>query len=152
MAHIHTLSPQISLPNYTNNKRQTHQLKFPTTEVFSGFNAPSRLEGDVLDLEVDGVVPAEINGTFYRIQPDHRYPPLFEDDISFNGDGAVTAIRIRDGHVDFKQRYVRTERFLWEEGARRALFGRCKLIAHCFVGLIVLMGVRSEFVHGRRTG
>ena len=36
----------------------------------------------------------------------------------------MTAIRIEDGHVDFKQRYVRTDRFLAEAEARRALFGR----------------------------
>lgn len=64
------------------------------------------------------------NGTFYRIQPDARFPPLFEDDIHFNGDGAVTAIRIANGHADFKQRYVHTDRFKAETAARAALFGR----------------------------
>src|ERR1700759_3723193 len=126
MAHIHDLAPQVSVSNYSSGKRQTIQLKFPDTDVFKGYHAPSRLEGDIIDLEIDGTVPPEINGTFYRIQPDHRYPPIFEDDINFNGDGAVTAIRIQNGHVDFKQRYVRTDRYQWESEARRALFGRCK--------------------------
>lgn len=64
------------------------------------------------------------NGTFYRIQPDARFPPLFEDDIHFNGDGSVTAIRIANGHADFKQRYVQTDRYKAETAARGALFGR----------------------------
>lgn len=38
--------------------------------------------------------------------------------------GAVTAIRIKDGHANFKQRYVRTDKFLEEEKAKQALFGR----------------------------
>ncbi|KAK8137756.1 hypothetical protein PG984_001136 [Apiospora sp. TS-2023a] len=87
-------------------------------------NRPSRFEGDIFDLEVTGEIPKEINGTFYRVQPDHRFPPLFEDDIHFNGDGSVAAIRIGNGHADFKQRYVQTDRYLAETAARRSLFGR----------------------------
>lgn len=45
------------------------------------------------------------------------------DDIFFNGDGSVCAFRIRDGHVDFKQRYVQTDRYKAELTARRSLFG-----------------------------
>ncbi|EMC96623.1 hypothetical protein BAUCODRAFT_24360 [Baudoinia panamericana UAMH 10762] len=123
MAHIHSLVPQVD-PQYHAGRRVGRNVKYPDTEVFQGFNAPSRLEGDVLDLEVTGTIPLEINGTFYRIQPDHRFPPIFEDDIHFNGDGAVTAIRIQDGHADFKQRFVQTDRYVAETAERRALFGR----------------------------
>ncbi|KAK0961132.1 transcriptional regulatory protein rco1 [Friedmanniomyces endolithicus] len=123
MAHIHDLAPRIA-HYHAGVRNQNTQLKFPNTDVFNGFNAPSRLEGEITDLEVDGTIPPEINGTFYRIQPDHRYPPKFEDDLQFNGDGAVTAIRIQKGHADFKQRYVRTERYEAETAERRALFGR----------------------------
>ena len=42
----------------------------------------------------------------------------------FNGDGNVSAFRIQNGHVDFKQRYVRTEKFVREAEARRALAGK----------------------------
>lgn len=123
MAHIHDLAPQVTA-HYSSGRKQDGRIKFPDTDVFRGFNAPSRLEGDILDLEVDGVVPPEINGTFYRIQPDHRFPPIFEDDIQFNGDGAVTAIRLHDGHADFRQRFVKTDRYHAETAARKALFGR----------------------------
>ncbi|KIX09775.1 uncharacterized protein Z518_00856 [Rhinocladiella mackenziei CBS 650.93] len=123
MAHIYDLAPQVVSP-YTNGRKTSDQVQYPSTGVFQGFNKPSRLEGDIFDLEFDGVIPPEINGTFYRIQPDHRFPPIFEDDIHFNGDGSVTAIRIQDGHADFKQRYVRTDRYRAETKARRALFGR----------------------------
>ena len=123
MAHIHDIAQQVST-NYVGGKKQSDQVKFPQTEVFQGFNLPSRLEGEIFDLEIDGVVPKEINGTFYRIHPDHRFPPIYEDDIHFNGDGAVTAMRIENGHVDFKQKYVKTDRYMHETAARRALFGR----------------------------
>lgn len=124
MAHIIDLAPLVA-PNYVNGRKSTDErVKYPSTGVFEGFNKPSRIEGDVFDLEFDGIIPPEINGTFYRIQPDHRFPPIFEDDIHFNGDGSVTAIRIQNGHADFKQRYVQTERYKAETEARKALFGR----------------------------
>jgi carotenoid cleavage dioxygenase len=45
-------------------------------------------------------------------------------EINFHGDGTVGAFRIKDGHVDFKNRWVRTERFVRERSARKAVFGR----------------------------
>ncbi|KAF4443388.1 hypothetical protein F53441_11437 [Fusarium austroafricanum] len=123
MAHIFDVAPLVDT-GYINGKKVGDQVKYPNTASFSGFNKPFRLEGDIFDLEVDGTIPPEINGTFYRVQPDHRFPPVFEDDIHFNGDGNITAIRIKDGHADYKQRYVRTDRFLAETSARKSLFGR----------------------------
>ncbi|KAF5559137.1 beta-carotene 15 15 monooxygenase [Fusarium phyllophilum] len=123
MAHIFDVAPLIDT-GYIDGKKVGTQVKYPDTGTFSGFNKPFRLEGDIFDLEVSGTIPSEINGTFYRVQPDHRFPPVFEDDIHFNGDGNITAIRIQNSHADYKQRYVRTDRFLAETKERRSLFGR----------------------------
>lgn len=123
MAHIHEIAPMVE-PLYTKGWKTSTQTKYPDSVAFQGFNKPCRLEGDIFELEVDGTVPAEINGTFYRVQPDHRFPPMFENDIHFNGDGSITAIRIQDGHVDFKQRYAQTDRFKAETAARKSLFGK----------------------------
>ncbi|MGH8245169.1 MAG: carotenoid oxygenase family protein, partial [Gammaproteobacteria bacterium] len=98
-------------------------LLFPDTPTFTGFNEPRRIEAEVFDLEVDGNLPPELNGTFYRCGPDPRFPPRLGDDININGDGMVTMFRFADGHVDFRSRYVRTEKFKLETAARRALFG-----------------------------
>ncbi|KAK3365409.1 carotenoid oxygenase [Podospora didyma] len=124
MAHIFDLAPEVS--NYKGGRLSSpDRVKFPTTSPhFQSMNKPSRFEGDVFDLEFSGTIPPDIDGTFFRIQPDHRFPPMFEDDIHFNGDGSVTAIRISRGHADFKQRYVQTERYKAETAARRSLFGR----------------------------
>ncbi|KAK3939626.1 carotenoid oxygenase [Diplogelasinospora grovesii] len=125
MAHIFDIASEVSVSNYENGQlSKPDSVKFPDTDVFRSMNKPSRFEGDVFDLEFTGTIPKDIDGTFYRIQPDHRFPPLFEDDIHFNGDGSVTAIRISGGHADFKQRYVHTERYRHETAARKSLFGR----------------------------
>lgn len=96
---------------------------FPNTVTFTGWDAPSRIEADVFDLEVIGEIPREINGAWYRCGPDPQYPPYLGDDVYINGDGMVTMFRFENGHVDLKQRFVRTERFLAERKARRSLFG-----------------------------
>ena len=96
--------------------------RFPNTPNFTGFNVPSRVEAEILDLEYDGELPP-IRGTFYRAGPDPRYPPLLGDDINVNGDGMVQMYRFGDGYVNFRSRYVRTERFELESKAHRALFG-----------------------------
>lgn len=90
----------------------------------SDFFAPMRFEAEVLDCEVEGSLPAALQGTFYRSCADRRFAPLYADDTPYNSDGAVDQFRFYDGHVDFLSRYVRTERFLAERKAHRALFGR----------------------------
>ncbi len=99
------------------------QNQFPSTPAFTGFNEPRRIEADVFDLEVEGTLPADLDGSFYRCGPDPRFAPRLGDDININGDGLVTMFRFAGGHVDFRSRYVRTEKFQLETAARRALFG-----------------------------
>lgn len=77
----------------------------------------------MFDLEVEGTLPRELDGTFYRCGPDPCFPPRFADDININGDGMVMMFRFCNGHVDLKSRYVRTEKFQLERAERRALFG-----------------------------
>lgn len=107
----------------------------------SGFMRPVRFEGEINNLEVIGEIPKEINGTFYRVMPEPQFPafvpndPVCSTELSsykfdadkvsqwFNGDGNIGAFRFKDGHVDFKQRYVKTEKFVREAEARRALLG-----------------------------
>lgn len=123
MAHAFSLAGNVDT-GYTSGRKAGDQVKYPNTQFFQGFNKPSRFEGDIYSVETTGTVPKDINGTFFRVQPDPQFPPLFEEDVHFSGDGSVSAIRLQDGHVDFKQRYVRTDRFKAERAARRGLFGK----------------------------
>ncbi|MEO8524340.1 MAG: carotenoid oxygenase family protein [Caldimonas sp.] len=98
-------------------------LRFPDLLIYRGYSAPVRIEADVHDLEVVGRIPFELHGAYYRNSADPQYPPLLGTDIFLNGDGMLHMLRIDDGHVDLKTRYVRTEKFELERKARRALFG-----------------------------
>jgi carotenoid cleavage dioxygenase-like enzyme len=97
---------------------------FPATPAFTGYDAPSRIECDVFDLEVAGALPSALHGSWYRCGPDPQYPPHLGDDIYINGDGMISMFRFEDGHVDFKMRYVQTERWKAERAARRSLYGK----------------------------
>ncbi|WP_404712548.1 carotenoid oxygenase family protein [Sphingomonas sp. MMS24-J13] len=96
---------------------------FPATPSFSGTLRPSRIECDILDLEVEGDVPKQLDGTFHRVHPDPQFAPKYEDDQFFNGDGMVSLFRFRGGKVDFRQRYARTDKWKLERAAGHALFG-----------------------------
>jgi carotenoid cleavage dioxygenase-like enzyme len=96
---------------------------FPALPQFTGMNAPSRVECQIQDLEVIGELPAALEGTWYRCGPDPQYPPMLGDDIYINGDGVVSAFTFANGHVDFRMKYVRTQRFEAERAVRRSLFG-----------------------------
>jgi len=99
-------------------------VDFSRNPMFQGtFAAPFRAETDILDLEVEGELPSDLEGTFYRVQPDYLYPPRYDNDVPFNGDGHISMFRFANGHVDFKCRYARTQRYKAQRAARRALFG-----------------------------
>jgi hypothetical protein len=55
MAHIFSLaSPAPSA--YQEGSRSGHQVKYPDSGFFQGFNKPSRLEADIFELETTGTV------------------------------------------------------------------------------------------------
>jgi carotenoid cleavage dioxygenase-like enzyme len=80
-----------------------------------------RLEADVHDCQVTGKVPTDLNGAFYRVGPDPQYP-LHPRNIPFDGEGHVSMFRIKNGRVDYRSRFVRNDRWLAQDKARRILF------------------------------
>ncbi len=96
---------------------------YPGTPSFTDFNAPSRVEADAFALPHEGTIPPQLNGAFYRVQPDPQFPPRLGDDISFNGDGMISRFHLHDGQCDFRQRWARTDKWQLEHAAGKALFG-----------------------------
>ncbi len=97
---------------------------FPQTIHFIGTNTPRQRELSLSGLEVEGTIPAAIDGAFFRAVPDNAQVPMFEDDIALNHDGMIGRFHFHDGGVDYDMKYVETERYLAEKKAGRALFGR----------------------------
>ncbi len=103
---------------------------FPNTLSFTGFNTPSRIEADIMDLAHQGTIPRGLNGAFYRVQPDPQFPPRLGDDISFNGDGMITRFHIHDGECDFRQRWAQTDKWKIENARRQGSVRRLPQSAH----------------------
>jgi len=104
--------PPAGLPGITNAELRP-SMQRPTSLY--------RLEADVRDCEVEGTIPADLNGAFYRVGPDAQYP-LAPGNIPFDGEGHVSMFRIKNGRADYRSRYVRNERYLAQDKARRILF------------------------------
>jgi carotenoid cleavage dioxygenase-like enzyme len=100
------------------------KTKWPVAADLTGSGLPFRFEGEVADVIVYGDIPQQIDGTFYRISLD-RFAPK-ENNVPIDGDGLISAFRIQGGHVDFKIKYVGTERYRLERRARKSLFGLYK--------------------------
>jgi len=79
------------------------------------------VETTIYDCDIDGEIPSDLNGAFYRVGPDPQYP-LAPGNIAFDGEGHVGMFRIRNGRVDYRTRYVKNERWLAQNEAGRILF------------------------------
>ncbi|KAH7061068.1 isoeugenol monooxygenase [Macrophomina phaseolina] len=96
--------------------------KWPLALDLAGSNQPCRLEGSIADLPVLGTLPPEIEGTFYRVMCDPFVPP-HPSNVPIDGDGSISAFRVRGGRVDMRMAYVHTERYLLERRRGARLFG-----------------------------
>ncbi|MBO9582235.1 MAG: carotenoid oxygenase family protein [Sphingobium sp.] len=104
------------------------QVAFPDKFGAFGGGAPgtnNRTEMDLYDCEVEGKLPIDLDGTWFRVGPDPQYPKpdKYAGDIMFDGEGHVSAFRFKNGHVDYKTRYAKTQRWKAQHEARRSLFG-----------------------------
>jgi len=84
--------------------------------------APVRSEDD-FDLTVVGEVPDALAGTLYRTGPNPQFDPRDGNHHWFAGDGMVHAFQVDGGKVRYRNRYVRTPKWLAENAAGKALFG-----------------------------
>lgn len=88
-----------------------------------GFQVPLRFNASIDDCEVVGQIPSDIDGAFYRVGGEFFYPPKFADDAFLSADGYISMFRIRNGRVDYRGRWVETERLQRIRQAGRQLYG-----------------------------
>lgn len=89
----------------------------------AGYFSPARFDAEVLDCELRGAIPPDLEGAFYRMHVDWSYPPRYADEASLSADGYISMFRFRHGIVDYRGRYVRTHRFEKQLAARKQLYG-----------------------------
>jgi carotenoid cleavage dioxygenase-like enzyme len=97
---------------------------FPDNMFLTGATAPSGIECDAPDLIVEGELPADLQGVYFRNGPDPLHPPREGQEYHwFHGDGMIQRFEFGNGRVAWKNRWVRTEKYELERAAGRSLFG-----------------------------
>ena len=82
--------------------------------------APVRREIEASSLTVRGQLPEGLDGTLYRNGPNPQFPSV--DSHWFTGDGMLHAVTLEDGVASYRNRWVRTPRWLAESRADRSLY------------------------------
>ena len=92
------------VPRFTDAPDWIYQLDNP---YLHGVYAPVLSELQATNLEVEGELPADLSGAYFRngpnpvYQPKNRYHP-------FDGDGMVHAVYFNEGTASYRNRYVHT--------------------------------------------
>ena len=87
----------------------------------SGAWRPQSVEYDAWDMEVEGEIPADLNGVYIRntenplLEPISLYHP-------FDGDGMLHSISFEAGEARYHNRFVRTDGFVAEREAGESLW------------------------------
>jgi carotenoid cleavage dioxygenase-like enzyme len=107
-------------PSFDSANRAAHTPNAGNRFVRGNY-APVRTEQD-LTPNVRGKIPDELRGTFFRNGPNPQFDPG-PGYHAFIGDGMIHGFWIDAGRAFYRNRYVRTPRWLTEHAAGRALFG-----------------------------
>jgi all-trans-8'-apo-beta-carotenal 15,15'-oxygenase len=73
-------------------------------------------------LEIEGKIPRGFAGSFYRNGPARHDFAGQRYHHWFDGDGMIHRYHVADGKVDYRARFIRTEKFKSEESAGRFLY------------------------------
>ena len=95
---------------------------YPKEDHLIGNFAPIRMESNIDDVIVEGEIPKEINGTYYRNGPDPKFPPRGGSSHWFGGDGMIHAFHINDGKVSYLNRWMKTVKWKKEHEEQKALW------------------------------
>ena len=87
----------------------------------TGAWTPQSVEYDAWDLEVEGRVPDDLEGTYLR-NTENPLLPSIRQYHPFDGDGMLHSISFSNGETQYHNRFVRTDGFLAEREAGEALW------------------------------
>jgi carotenoid cleavage dioxygenase-like enzyme len=94
----------------------------PPDPRLRGAFQPMRFEADVDECIVThGEIPADLAGGFYRSGPSWKRPTVQGTNGLLSMDGMVQGLVLRDGRADFKNRWIRTPKYVLEERHGRGM-------------------------------
>lgn len=91
-----------------------------SNKFLQGNYAPWHQESDFNNIvSIIGKIPQELNGVLYRNGPNPQFPN--DNKHWFEGDGMLHAFFIHDGQINYRNRWIQTERFKLERQLGTAL-------------------------------
>lgn len=97
-----------------------------TTEsnpYLAGNFAPIEQEVELPCPEVEGTLPADLEGFFFRVGPNIQFEPMDRSAYHpFDGDGMIHSVDFREGRATYRNRWIRTAAFERERSEGRALW------------------------------
>jgi carotenoid cleavage dioxygenase-like enzyme len=98
-------------------------VRIPDTAVLTGAFRPMRFEATVQDCATTfGEIPKDLSGGFYRVGPTFKRPTKQGGNGLLAMDGMVQGLVLDNGRADFRNRWVRTPKYLLEERHGRGMF------------------------------
>jgi len=94
---------------------------YPNHPNLQGNFAPLRMESDLNDLIIEGEIPKDLFGSYYRNGPDPQFPPMGGEYHWFAGDGMIHAFHFENGKISYKNRWAKTSKWKQERLAGRSL-------------------------------
>jgi carotenoid cleavage dioxygenase-like enzyme len=94
-----------------------------TIPQLSGRFEPISTEIEADDLSVEGSLPPDLAGVYFRNGPDPRFTPLGSYTYPLEGDGMIHGLWIEHGRARYANRWIHTRGMGAEEQAGRALYG-----------------------------
>ena len=86
-----------------------------------GLFAPTTVEMSSQELEVEGEIPADLCGGYFRNGTNPRFRPTNRYHW-FDGDGMIYAIRFKDGKATYQNRWIETKAFQMENEKGAAIW------------------------------
>jgi carotenoid cleavage dioxygenase-like enzyme len=125
------------LKGVNTNMAQALQPVDPSTiPQLSGRFEPISTEIEADELSVEGSLPLDLAGAYFRNGPDPKFTPLGSYTYPLEGDGMIHGLWIENGQARYANRWVHTNGMAAEERAGRALYGG--LMTPAFVDMELL--------------
>ena len=105
----------------TRQHKVQHSLKPSVHPYMNGAWTPNFTEYDAEDMQVIGVIPADIDGVYVRNTENPVQEPI-GNYHPFDGDGMLHVMAFKDGKASYKNRFIHTRGFLAEQEAGAALW------------------------------
>ena len=98
-------------------------VNIPNVAVLTGAFRPMRFEATVEDCAITfGEIPKALSGGFYRVGPTFKRPTKQGGNGLLAMDGMVQGLTFDNGRADFRNRWVRTPKYLLEDRHGRGMF------------------------------